>query len=185
MTKHSLGAVVLAATPALAQQNTTSMTQEQIHSRLIELCSDPYFGQNLMNRKDDICEYSTDGGKTWILTGTGTLLSLLWLGYIFRLRQRKKAGKAFIDLNNKVARHDAELSADPFTPITEIPNIDNTEDVSTSTDVVPQYIEPIMAQEAPLQIGTSPLWIEYTDPLKLEYTPKEEDEGNTQDTSNV
>jgi hypothetical protein len=70
MGKLTLGGMALAAaltaTPALAQQSTTTMTQEQIHNRLMELCSDPQFGQNLVNPKEDFCEYSPDNGKTWI-----------------------------------------------------------------------------------------------------------------------
>lgn len=82
----------LNATPTLAQSSNISMTQEQIHSRVIELCNMSHIQKNLSKQDKEICdEYSTDGGKTWIkAAGWASILAAIGIGALIRIRKKKE-----------------------------------------------------------------------------------------------
>lgn len=128
----SLWALALSAAlnsnPILAQQSSASMTQNQIHDRIIELCKSPDSGKNIVNGTKEICdEYSTDGGKTWIkAVGWASILALS-LGALVQIRKRKTE-------KEKIA--DAEIGDSEFlwTSFGENPEIDLDEETLPPDD---------------------------------------------------
>ncbi len=83
----ALTAALTASASALASQSTTTMTQEQIKSRLLELCKDLKVGEYKW-QKDEVCEVSNDDGITWKPLVWGALLLAITGWALIRFRKR-------------------------------------------------------------------------------------------------
>jgi hypothetical protein len=93
----ALASSLVSPTHSLAQGRVTDMTQAEIHDRIVELCADPKV-RNTLVWSDEICEISTDGGKTWTalhMVGAIGLIATLGglVGTWLWIREREKTRK--------------------------------------------------------------------------------------------
>lgn len=122
----------LNATPVIAQQSTTSMTKEQIHSRVIELCNMPNIQKGISKQDKEICdEYSTDGGKTWIkAVGWASILAAIGIGALVRIRKRET------EKQWEIKEEDSKFPQEDATPFHEEVHWGNEEDDLDDWDIV-------------------------------------------------